>query len=264
MVNVAFHWTDGVVALGLGLGTIALVSSQGLGLGRSLAWAWARAIAQLGVLAYGLAIVITLPYPWVTLGALGVLAGLLGFKLHHTLDRHLSPLGLAGMLGWRLLLPWGYGVWGGAGVGFGEASPYGLGLGLVMGLVMAGMMVDMGGRAGEQVLQALKGQRLDIEARLSLGATVAQALEPHRSQGVRSILLPWLSHLPTLGLVTVPPLWAGMVLAGMDPLVALGYQSLLWGLGLWGGVSMAVGVSDRLVQRVAPQMLEERFQPIAR
>ena len=69
-----------------------------------------------------------------------------------------------------------------------------------------------------------------IEATLALGCNNAQALEPYRIQSIRSSLIPVLDNLKTLGVVWIPGLMAGLLLAGESPFDAARLQLLLFSM----------------------------------
>ena len=63
-----------------------------------------------------------------------------------------------------------------------------------------------------------------IEAALALGAAPATATAPYVQAAVRAAVIPSLNNLRSLGIVWIPGLMAGMVIAGGNPLVAAIYQ----------------------------------------
>jgi len=63
-----------------------------------------------------------------------------------------------------------------------------------------------------------------IEAGLSLGATPNHVIVPYVRSAVRASLIPRVDALRALGIVWIPGLMAGMVLAGSDPVYAALYQ----------------------------------------
>lgn len=82
-------------------------------------------------------------------------------------------------------------------------------------------------------------QRQAIEARLALGADRQTALRPILRQAVRSGLLPTINTMAAAGIITLPGIMTGQILAGMDPIEAARYQILLMFL-LSGGSILAV------------------------
>jgi putative ABC transport system permease protein len=63
-----------------------------------------------------------------------------------------------------------------------------------------------------------------IEAGLALGAAPQAVVQPYVRNAVRASLIPRIDSLRSLGIVWIPGLMAGMVLAGADPVYAAIYQ----------------------------------------
>jgi len=63
-----------------------------------------------------------------------------------------------------------------------------------------------------------------IEAGLALGAAPTVVVAPYVQAAVRASLIPSINNLRSLGIVWIPGMMAGMVLAGSDPIVAAIYQ----------------------------------------
>jgi putative ABC transport system permease protein len=70
-------------------------------------------------------------------------------------------------------------------------------------------------------IEAHTGQ---IEAGLALGASPDRVVTPYVRAAVRASLIPRVDSLRSLGIVWIPGLMAGMVLAGSDPIYAAIYQ----------------------------------------
>lgn len=70
-------------------------------------------------------------------------------------------------------------------------------------------------------IEAHTGQ---IEAGLALGAAPNVVLAPYVQASVQASIIPAVNNLRSLGIVWIPGLMAGMVLAGTDPLQAAIYQ----------------------------------------
>lgn len=80
---------------------------------------------------------------------------------------------------------------------------------------------------GQKFLESLGQNQRSIETRLSLGATGSQWLPVYQRQALDQSLRPALQNLALTGLVTLPSLMAGVMLAGLSPLQAAGYQVVL-------------------------------------
>lgn len=80
---------------------------------------------------------------------------------------------------------------------------------------------------GQRFLESLQREQQSIETRLSLGATGSQWLQIYQLQSLHQSLQPVLQTLALTGLVTLPSVMAGMMLAGVNPLQAAAYQVVL-------------------------------------
>lgn len=73
-------------------------------------------------------------------------------------------------------------------------------------------------------LQASKGE---IETLLSLGATSRQAVQEVLKRSVKFSMIPTIDSMKTVGLVQLPGMMTGMIVAGADPVEAVRYQLLI-------------------------------------
>jgi len=71
---------------------------------------------------------------------------------------------------------------------------------------------------------ASKGQ---IDTLLSLGASAGQALQGVRKRAVKFSMIPTIDSLKTVGLVQLPGMMTGMIIAGAEPVEAVRYQILI-------------------------------------
>ena len=70
-------------------------------------------------------------------------------------------------------------------------------------------------------IEAHAGQ---VEAGLALGAAPSAVVAPYMSEAVQASIIPSINNLRSLGIVWIPGVMAGMVLAGSDPVLAASYQ----------------------------------------
>lgn len=73
----------------------------------------------------------------------------------------------------------------------------------------------------------IEASRGEIEALLSLGATAGQALQGVRKRAVKFSMIPTIDSLKTVGLVQLPGMMTGMIIAGASPIHAVRYQILI-------------------------------------
>ena len=97
--------------------------------------------------------------------------------------------------------------------------------------MMAGISMNSTALSGERFLRGLSERRDEVELRLLFGATSREAVRPLLADAVRVAVTPSLNNLMAVGLVSIPGMMSGQVIAGGDPLVAAGYQIMI--MVLW-------------------------------
>lgn len=89
---------------------------------------------------------------------------------------------------------------------------------------LGGMIIGNSMNVTSLALDRLKGEvkssRMRIDAYLALGATPEYSIRESVHRSVRSSLIPNIDGLSTLGVIWIPGLMAGMLIAGTDPYVA--------------------------------------------
>lgn len=101
----------------------------------------------------------------------------------------------------------------------------------------------------ERLQSELRGQVGRIEAALALGAPPFQAIAPMVQASVQASLIPRIDTMRSLGIVWIPGLMTGMLLAGEDPLQSALYQFVIIVLIL--GVGALASLSSALLIRPA-------------
>jgi putative ABC transport system permease protein len=66
-----------------------------------------------------------------------------------------------------------------------------------------------------------------VETHLCLGATPKEAIAAYRQEAIRVSLIPTLNQMLVVGIVSLPGMFTGQVLAGVDPVDAASYQILI-------------------------------------
>lgn len=114
-------------------------------------------------------------------------------------------------------------------------------LGMLLGNTMSGVAIAM-----DRLTQTAWRQRAEIEARLMLGRSAREALRDYKREAVRAGLIPIINAMATAGLVSLPGMMTGQILAGAPPVEAVKYQILIMfliavgtGLGTLGAVAIA-------------------------
>jgi putative ABC transport system permease protein len=109
--------------------------------------------------------------------------------------------------------------------------------GIVLGNVLNAATLALDG-----LLSGVVREKAAIEARLCLGAGIRQAMAPLLRDAIRRGLLPVITSMSAAGVVTLPGIMTGQILAGLDPIEAVKYQILLMFLLGGGGGLAAVAV----------------------
>lgn len=224
---IALSWIDlGLAALLLIInGAISLAFR--LGLERSFAIAAVRMVAQLALAGLLLAFVFrqTSPLWTAVLAMLMIVAA--GYEVMSRQERRLEgPAGWA--LGSATLLVSGLlmtliAVAGVIGPEPWYAPRYVLPiLGMVLGNSMTGVALVL-----DQITRAAHDERAAIEARLALGATRFEAMGGVLRRGLRTGLMPILNAMAASGIVSLPGMMTGQIMAGVDPIEATKYQVMI-------------------------------------
>jgi len=105
--------------------------------------------------------------------------------------------------------------------------------GIILGNVLNSASLSL-----DSFLGAVRRERQAIESRLSLGESYREAIAPLVREAIRRGLLPIINQMSAAGIVTLPGIMTGQILAGLDPLEAVKYQILLMFL-LSGGSGLS-------------------------
>ena len=95
-------------------------------------------------------------------------------------------------------------------------------LGMLLGNTMNGISLGL-----DRLTTSAWQQRQVIEARLMLGQTSAQAIGEIRRESMRVGLVPIVNAMAAAGVISLPGMMTGQILAGAPPLEAVKYQILI-------------------------------------
>jgi len=84
--------------------------------------------------------------------------------------------------------------------------------------------VQSSATASRSIISEVTAHQTEIEAYLALGATYQQAVQQPVRQALRASLMPTVNGLMVVGIVTLPGMMTGQILAGSSPLIAILYQ----------------------------------------
>jgi putative ABC transport system permease protein len=226
------------LALSLGLIGIAIALSlwQKLGLAGQLVYSAGRALLQLLVVGYLLDLIFALNNWLAVLAIILIMISIAAIVARNRIDRQIKILlptvwlsifaSITLSLGYMILLIVQPATW--------YEPQYLIPLaGMLLGNAMNGAALS-----GDRLVRAIKQNSLEIETHLSLGATPKQAIFNYQKEAIRTGLIPLLNNMMVVGLVSLPGMLTGQVLAGADPLNAASYQIL---------ILFAIALSDFLV-----------------
>jgi putative ABC transport system permease protein len=118
--------------------------------------------------------------------------------------------------------------------------------GMLIGNCMTAVSV-----AGSRVREELTEKTLEIEARLALGVTARDALNPYIRKATTTALIPVIDTTKTVGLITLPGAFTGMLLGGATPAQAARVQLIvlfmLLGAVAISGMTAALAVTRMFV-----------------
>jgi putative ABC transport system permease protein len=227
----------GVVASGL-LVLVAIGVSwwAGLRLERDLITAALRAAAQLALLGLVLVAILTPGQPlvlsWLWVAVMVVFAG-------WTVQRrvpNVPRIWLLAMGAFAVSAVVTLGVLFGAGVFPVDSTTVVPLAGLMIGNSMTATVL-----VARRVTAEFRDKRLEIEARLALGQPSAEAAKPYLREALRTALIPQIETTKAVGIVFLPGMMVGLLLAGVTPLDAVQAQVVIMYLVL-GSVAVTTSV----------------------
>jgi len=116
-------------------------------------------------------------------------------------------------------------------------------LGMLLGNTMSGISLAL-----DRLTTTAWQQRAIIEQRLMLGAARLDAIAEIRREAMRSGMMPIINSMAAAGLVSLPGMMTGQILAGSPPLEAVKYQILIMFLisaGTGFGVTAALWLASK-------------------
>lgn len=216
---------DLAIAVGLMALAIGLSAWERLGLELNLVLATGRTILQLLVLGYVFDFIFALDNGWAVLAILTVMLTITAIVARNRISQkipHVLPL-----------------VWGAILVSTAVTLLYVNFLIIqperwfepqyvipLAGIVFGNAM-NAAALAGERLVSTINQQSTEIETHLSLGATPQQAVSQYRKDAIRAALIPTLNQMMLIGMVALPGITSGQLLAGVNPLDAVSYEILI-------------------------------------
>jgi putative ABC transport system permease protein len=216
-----------------------------LGLERSMLWAALRALVQLMLIGSALELVIDparpILYSWLWVALMVLFAG---WTSHRRAPEVPGAFALS-LAAYATSCLVSLGVLFGFSIFSVEGRTVVPLAGMVIGNSLASTVL-----VGRRIISELDEKRDEVEARLALGMTAAQASQPYLRAAVRTALIPQIETTKAVGIVFLPGAMVGLILAGAEPLSAVRVQLAVMYLIL-GSVAtttsvVALGLSRRM------------------
>jgi putative ABC transport system permease protein len=217
-------WDVGIAALLIVVNGAVSVALK-LDLERKLAWAAVRTVVQLLAIGYVLAWVFSHSHWFVVLPLMMLMTLIAGFA-----GANRGARTYAGQRVDSILSIW-VSAWLVAAVGLFAvirihpwyepqyAIPI---LGMILGNTLTGVSLGV-----ERMTEELTARRDRVDMALALGATRWEAAQQPARQAVRAGMIPTLNQMAVVGVVSLPGMMTGQVLAGQSPLQAVRYQIVI-------------------------------------
>ena len=256
-------------ALDLGVAALLVLLSAGasvllqLRLEGQLLWAAGRMVVQLLLVGLVLRLVFQVGSPWVTVGIVVLMIGAAAREVAVRPSQRLQ-----GWANYRI---------GAAAVGASSIATVALALltavrpspwfdpryaiplmGIVLGSVLNSASLGL-----DSFFGGLVAGRAAIEGRLALGATIHEALAELIRNSIRRGLIPLINQMSAAGIITLPGIMTGQLLAGMDPVEAVKYQILLLFLLTGAGAMAASGAVYLAARSVTDERQRLRLDRLA-
>jgi len=129
--------------------------------------------------------------------------------------------------------------------------------GLIVGNALTSIVV-----VARRTIEDLRDSRPEVEARLALGLPAEEAARPHLRSALRTALSPQVERTRAVGLVALPGAMTGLLLAGVDPLVAVAVQAVVMYLVLGSAAVVGAVLALGLVPRLFTS--DHRLRPLPR
>ena len=213
--------------LGLVFILIAQVASfvYHLGLSRDITVGTIRTFAQLFLMGYALTFIFQLNSPWFTVGIFVIMAVSASFIIRGRVKEkqvsYMVPTFLTMFVSYFVTALFVSGLI--IGVAPWWEPRYFLPIGgMVIGNSMSALAIAL-----ERLFGEMRQQRGLIETRLCLGANYKEASSEMFKNAVTAGMIPSINAMMGVGLVFIPGMMAGQILAGADPLQAIRYQIVI-------------------------------------
>ncbi len=132
-------------------------------------------------------------------------------------------------------------------------------LGMLLGNTMNGIALGM-----DRLVQTAWQQRAVIEQRLMLGQTDSEAIREIARDSMRAGMIPIINAMAAAGVVSLPGMMTGQILAGSPPVEAVKYQILIMFLISSGTGFAVITVLNLIARRMFDARERLRFDRLLR
>ena len=195
--------------------------NQRLKLEKELLVGSVRAVAQLTVIGFILTYVFDASNPWITTGILALMiynAMAVAAKRGHGITRVKQISYLSILVGLTITL--------GGLILFKTIQYQPSQIIPISGMIVGNAMIALGIAFG-RLKDSFRQRRDEVETKLCLGATPMEAARSIVQDSIRAAMQPTVDSMKTVGIVQLPGMMTGLILAGSSPLLAIKYQIMV-------------------------------------
>lgn len=224
---------------------VGLSAWQRLGLAPRIVWASTRAIAQLLLVGWALALIIDpatpLAWSWLWIAGMTVFAA-------DVVRRRVQEIGgifALALAAYAASAVVTLGTLFGLGIFPLEARTL-----VPLGGMMVGNSMNATVLAARRVVGEIRDKAGEVEVRLALGQPYRQAARPYLAAALRTALIPQIETTKAVGFVFLPGAMTGLILAGVDPVDAVLVQAVVMFLVLGAAATTTTVIGLGMLTRV--------------
>ncbi|MFC1618545.1 ABC transporter permease [Candidatus Neomarinimicrobiota bacterium] len=257
-----FHLSFTDVALSLILMAIAIALSrwERLGLEKNLAIGTVRAFIQLTLIGFALKILFQINSPWLLLLVLPVMLTVASIESVRRQQVRVPHFFWITFFALTLALIVSLGVVVNLVI---RPEPW---YNLVIIIPLSGMVLGNGlnivSLAANRFVSELQLRRNEVEVALALAAPPRKALHSAFKNALYGALIPAVNALMTVGLVQLPGVMTGQILAGMPPVEAVKFQIVIMMMWIATGVITGVVATLLIITRLVNSRWQVRWELI--
>ncbi|MFI4910684.1 MAG: ABC transporter permease [Sedimentisphaeraceae bacterium JB056] len=117
--------------------------------------------------------------------------------------------------------------------------------GMILGNCLRADIIGIG-----SFYKSLRKEEKSFLLSLSQGANLSEATSPFMADSLTSALSPTIATMSTIGLVSLPGMMTGVILAGANPITAIKYQLAIM-MSIFTGTAITVVLAIKLTQKTA-------------